>query len=326
MYFGTGALQENVRLPFFYARWFLTSYSVCERLEVLGYDRKDIGWVKDGDWGKLFTEGGKINETCVYSRAHRAEKKITLLSDWRKFSLPSLKHKIAHWKESRKDEELHLHRSLQYVKFIKLLDGFLPEHSDLNPVHPPRVHWIPSAWPLEMSRQGDSCAPITRTFLEEHRGIILDVVTEYNRNLRADIIQMALANPMRPTKPIAVSEEKALVTLNHASTLFIKKEPLTGLYTSRLCTYGDLIKDIRESFRDNGSDIRFRYGGYHSQGWPGMLLEMLGLDGGVTWDVVDRKQEERPLVCLCGEPGFRQPTSFIDLVGRCYTLGSKCSR
>ena len=75
MYSGTGALQENVRLPFFYARWFLTSYSVCERLEVLGYDRKDIGWVKDGDWGKLFTEGGKINETCVYSRAHRAGKK-----------------------------------------------------------------------------------------------------------------------------------------------------------------------------------------------------------------------------------------------------------
>lgn len=42
-------------------------HSVYGRLEALGHDRQDMKWDDDTDWGKLFTEGGDINETCVYS-------------------------------------------------------------------------------------------------------------------------------------------------------------------------------------------------------------------------------------------------------------------
>ena len=110
----------------------------------------------------------------------------------------------------------------RYTEFMVLLNEFLPEYSALNPVHPPRVHWRHPVALFELLRQDDARVPVTRAFLEEHRSVILDVVTEYNRNLRADMIQMAFEDPVGPAKPIAMSEEKALEILKSASTLFVK--------------------------------------------------------------------------------------------------------
>jgi len=169
---------------------------------------------------------------------------------------------------------------------------------------------------LELLRQDDARTPVTHAFLEEHRNLILDVVTEYNRNLRADLIQMAFEDPFGPTKPIAMSEEKALGVLKRASTLFVKKHsgsPMTTLYT-----YGGLIEDIRKEFRYDEFDAHFRYSGYNTYGWSDALLEKLGLDEDVTWDVVEAKQTEKPLVCLCGKPSFKQPASFIDLLSHVF--------
>ena len=309
-------------VSFFYICLCLISYSVYERLEALGYDRRDMRWDDDTDWGKLFTEGGDINETCTYSSSSQHRYLDTPLPDWRKSSLPSLKREIANWKDSRMVDELCQRLALRYAEFMGLLDEFLPEYSDMNPVHPPRVHWQKPVVLFELLRRGDDHAPVTRAFLGEHRNVILDVVTEYNRNLRADMVQVALADPLGPTKPIAISEEKALVILNRASTLFTKRDHLAGFRMSRLHTYHDLIEDIRKDFRYEEFDVRLRYDGYDSYGWSRALLEMLGLDEDVTWNVVDGRQEEKPLVCLCGKPGFKQPASFIELVSRCYTPGN----
>jgi hypothetical protein len=202
-----------------------------------------------------------------------------------------------------------------------LLSEFLPEYSDLNPIHPPRVHWRQPVALFELLRRDEARVPVTRAFLEEHRNVILDVVTEYNRNLRADIIQMVLEDPLGPTKPIAISEERALEIFSRASTLFVKKDRFTDLRMSKLYTYDGLITDIRNDFRFDELDVRLRYGGYDSYGWPGALLGMLGLDQDERWDVVDAKQEEKPLICLCGKPGFKQPASFIELVSCRFRFG-----
>jgi len=207
----------------------------------------------------------------------------------------------------------------RYTEFMVLLNELLPEYSDLNPVYPPRMHWRQPVALFELLRRDDARIPVTRAFLEAHRNVILDVVTEYNCNLRADMIQMAFEDPLGPTRPIAISEEKALEILKSASTLFVKKDRYTGLRMSTLYTYHGLIEDIRKEFRYDELDVRLRYGGYDSYGWSVVLLEKLGLDEDATWDVVEAKQTERPLVCLCGKPGFKQPVSFIELVSCCHT-------
>lgn len=242
-----------------------------------------------------------------------------LLSDWRRSLLPSLEREIANWKGSRMADELRERLAHRYTEFMMLLNEFLPEYSDLNPVHPPRMHWRQPVAPFELLRRDDARTPVTRAFLEEHQNIILDVVTEYNRNLRADMIQMAFEDPVGPTKPIAMTEEKALEILKSASTLFVKIDRYTGLRRSTLYTYDGLIEDIRKEFRYDVLDVRLRYGGYSSCDWPGVLLEKLGLDEDATWDVVDAEQAKKPLICLCGKPGFKQPASFIDLVSFCHT-------
>lgn len=270
---------------------------VYERLEALGHDRRDMRWDDDTDWGKLFTEGGEINETY-----------------WRRSMLPSLEREIANWKGSRMVDELCERLALRYAEFMMLLNEFLPEYSDMNPVHPPRTHWRQPASLFELLRRDDARIPVTRAFLEEHRNAILDVVTEYNRNLRADLIQMAFEDPLGPAKPIAITEEKALEILKSTSTLFVKRERYTELRMSKLYTYHGLIEDIRRDFRYDELELRHAYGGYNSYGWTDELLEKLGLDEGATWDVVESKQAEKPLVCLCGKPSFRQPASFIDLL------------
>ena len=276
-------------------------------------------WDDDTDWGRLFTEGGEVNETRTHSSGPSVRRLLnTLFPDWRKSSLPSLEREIANWKELRMADELCQRVTLRYVEFLTHLNEFLPEYSDLNPVHPPPVHWRQSEALFDVLRRGDALAPITRAFLEEHRNVILDVVTEYNRNLRADILQMAFTDPLGPTKPIAVSEDKALEILNRASTLFVKKDTSTGLRMNKLYTYQGLIEDIRNRPQFDEPDVRLRYGGYNSYGWSGELLEMLELDEDVTWGVVEQKQEEKPLICLCGKPGFKQPAMFIELVScRC---------
>ena len=293
---------------------YLTSRSIYERLEVLGHDRRDMRWDDDTDWGKLFTEGGEVNETCTHPSSSPYLQLLSTLSDWRRSLLPSMEREIANWKGSRMVDELCERLAHRYTEFIMLLPEYLPEYSDLNPVHPPRIHWRQPVALFELLRRDDARLFVTGAFLERHRDVILDVVTEYNRNLRADIIQMAFEDPLGPTKPIAISEERALEILNRASTLFVKKDRFTGLRTSTLYTYDGLIKDIRQDFRYDELNVRLRYGGYDSYGWSDALLEMLGLDEDVRWDVVDAKQEEKPLICLCGKPGFKQPTTFIKLV------------
>lgn len=242
-----------------------------------------------------------------------------LPSDWRKTSLPSLEREIAIWKGSRMVDELCRRLTHRYTEFMVLLTDFLPEYSDLNPVHPPGAHWKESEALFDLLRLDEGRTPVTCVFLEEHRGVILDVITEFNYNLRADIIQMAFADPLGPTKPIAISEEKAFEIFNRSSTLFVKKDRTTGVRTSTLYSYDGLIKDIRKNFRWEELDVRLRYDGYDPYGWSGALLEILGLDEDVTWDVVDAEQERMPLVCLCGKPGFKQPASFIELVSHFYT-------
>jgi len=246
--------------------------------------------------------------------------------DWRRTLLPSLEHDIAGWERSRKIDELYERLARRYTEFMIFLNEFLPEYSELNPVHPPRMHWKRSMALLELLRQDDARIPVTRAFFEEHRDVILDVVTEYNRNLRADMIQMAFEDPFGPTKPIAMSEEKALEILKRASTLFVKRHQYSGLPLTTLYTYGGLIEDIRKEFRYDEFDARLRYGGYNTFGWSAALLEKLGLDEDVTWDVVDAKQAEKPLICLCGKPSFKQPASFIELVSCCHTGGPGCGR
>jgi hypothetical protein len=204
----------------------------------------------------------------------------------------------------------------RYTEFMILLNEFLPEYSDLNPVHPPRVHWRHPVALFDLLRRDDARTSVTRAFLEEHRNVILDVVTEYNCNLRADVIQMAFEDPVGPAKPIAMSEERALEILKSSSTLFVKMDRYTGFRMSTLYTYDTLVEDIRKEFRYDELDVRLRYGGYSSCDWPAALLEKLGVDEGVTWDVVDAKQANKPLVCLCGKPDFKQPASFIELVSR----------
>lgn len=228
--------------------------------------------------------------------------------------LPSLEREIANWKGSRMVDELCERLALRYAEFMMLLNEFLPEYSDMNPVHPPRTHWRQPASLFELLRRDDARIPVTRAFLEEHRNVILDVVAEYNRNLRADLIQMAFEDPLGPAKPIAITEEKALEILKSTSTLFVKRERYTELRMSRLYTYHGLVEDIRRDFRYDELELRHAYGGYNSYGWTDELLEKLGLDESATWDVVESKQAEKPLVCLCGKPSFRQPASFIDLV------------
>lgn len=245
----------------------------------------------------------------------------TTSSDWRRSLLPSLEREIANWRGSRIVDELCERLAHRYTEFMILLDEFLPEYSDLNPIHPPRVHWRHPVALFELLRRDDARTPVTRAFLQEHRNIILDVVTEYNRNLRADMIQMAFEDPVGPTRPIAMSEEKALEILKSASTLFVKVDRYTGLRGSTLYTYDGLLEDIRKEFRYDELDVRLRYGGYSCCDWPAVLLEKLGLDEDATWDLVDAKQAEKPLVCLCGKPGFKQPTSFIGLVSRWHSPG-----
>jgi len=216
-----------------------------------------------------------------------------------------------------------LHRLAQrYTEFMALLNEFLPEHSDLNPVHPPHMYWTQLMELFRLLRRDGARTPVTRAFLDEHQIFILNVVTEYNRDLRADVTQMTFEDPSRPIKPIAITEEKALEILKSASTLFVKMNQLTGSRTSTLCTYDGLIEHIRREFHYDEFDVHLQYGGYSSCDWPPVLLKKLGLDENVTWDTVEAKQAEKPLVCLCGKPGFEQPVSFIELVSLCnYTRG-----
>ena len=211
-------------------------------------------------------------------------------------------------------DELFHRLAQRYTEFMVLINEFLPEYSDLNPVHPPHMYWTQISDLFRLLRRDGAQIPITHAFLEEHRDFILDVVTEYNRDLRADMTQMAFEHPLRPIKPIAITEEKALEILKSASTLFVKMDQFTGLRTSTFCTYDGLIEHIRKEFHYDEFDVRLQYGGYSSYGWPPVLLKKLGLDENVTWDVVEAKQAEKPLVCLCGKPGFKQPVSFIELV------------
>lgn len=211
-------------------------------------------------------------------------------------------------------DELCERLAFRYTDFMILLNEFLPAYSEMNPVHPPRMHWRQPVALFELLRRDDARTPVTRAFLEEHSNVILDVVTEYNRNLRADLIQMAFEDPLGPTKPIAITEEKALEILKSASTLFVKKYEYTELRMSKLYNYDGLIEEIRRDFSYDEFDVRLRYGGYDSYGWTDALLEKLGLDEGATWDVVEGRQAEKPLVCLCGKPTFKQPASFVDLV------------
>jgi hypothetical protein len=157
-----------------------------------------------------------------------------------------LEHEIANWKGSRMVDELCERLAHRYTEFMILLNELLPEYSDLNPVHPPRVHWRQPVALFELLRRDDARTPVTRAFLEEHRNVILDVVTEYNCNLRADMIQMAFEDPLGPTKPIAITEEKALEILKSASTLFVKKDRYTGLRMSTLYTYDMVSSRISE--------------------------------------------------------------------------------
>lgn len=65
-------LSEEARRTAMYVPLFciwspLTPRSVYGRLEALGHDRQDMRWDEDTDWGKLFTEGGEVNETCTRS-------------------------------------------------------------------------------------------------------------------------------------------------------------------------------------------------------------------------------------------------------------------
>lgn len=255
-------------------------------------------------------------------RFHPAGPLFTVvLPDWRRSSLPSLEREIANWREARMVDELCERLAVRYTEFMLLLDEFLPEYSEMNPVHPPRIHWRQPAALFELLRQNEARTPVTRAFLEEHRNVVLDVVTEFNCNLRADLIQVAFEDPLGPIKPIAITEEKALETLKSASTLFVKRERHTELRMSKLYTYDGLIEDIRREFRYDEFDVRLHYGGYDSYGWTTALLEKLGLDEDARWDVVEANQAERPLVCLCGKPSFKQPAAFIDLVSCCCTHG-----
>lgn len=213
--------------------------------------------------------------------------------------------------------ELCQRLALRYTEFLMLLPEFLPEYSEMNPVHPSHMLWRQPTTLFELLRRDDARTPVTRAFLEEQRNVILDVVTEYNCNLRADLIQMVFEDPLGPAKPIAITEEKALEILKSASALFVKRDKYTELRMSRLYTYDGLIEEIRRDFHYDELVVRARYGGYDSFGWTDVLLEKLGLDGDVKWDLLEAKQLERPLVCLCGKPSFKQPASFIDLVSCC---------
>lgn len=300
----------------------LTVHSVYERLEALGHDQRDIKWEHDPDWDKLFTEGGEINETCMYSSSSPRWPLLTiLLSDWRRASLPSLEREITNRKESRLADELCQRLALRYTELLMFLPEFLPEYSEINPVHPPRMYWRQPAALLELLRQDGGRTPVTRVLLEEHRNVILDVVTEYNRNLRADLIQMVFEDRLGNAKPISITQGKALEILKSASALFIKRDEYTGCPLSQLYTYDVVIEEIRRDFRHDELDVRDLYGGYDFSGWTCVLLEKLGLGGDVRWDVLEAKQAEKPLICLCGKPGFKQPALFIDLVSRCCTRG-----
>lgn len=216
-------------------------------------------------------------------------------------------------------DELFERLPFRYTEFMMLLNEFLPEYSELNPVHPPRMHWRRHTALFELLRRDDAQIPVTRAFFEEHRNVILDIVTEYNCNLRADLIQIASEDPMGPAKPIAMSEEKALEALNSASTLFVNLDQDYGLRGNTLYTYNSLVEDIRKEHRFDELDVRLQFGGYSSYSWPTMLLEKLGLDGDATWDAVEERQAKMPLVCLCGKPSFKQPGSCIQLVSYCRT-------
>lgn len=236
------------------------------------------------------------------------------LSDWRRSVLPLVEHEIADRKRSRMQDELYQRLALQYAEFMTLLGDFLPEYSDMNPVHPPRAHWRQPI--IELLQRDEAQTPVNHAFLEEHRTFILDVVKEYNRNLRADLIQMASGGPSGRAKPIAITEERALEILKRTSTLFAKWNRYTELHMSELYTYDRLIEQIRTAFRYQGLDVRLEYCRYESHGWVDVLLKKLELDEDATWDVVEAKQAERPLICLCGKPNFKQPAVFIDLVSR----------
>lgn len=214
-------------------------------------------------------------------------------------------------------DELLQRLAFRYAELLALLPEFLPEYSEMNPVHPPRMHWRQHPALLELLRREDARIPVSRAFLEENRDVILDVVTEYNCDLRADLIQMAFEDPLGPAKPIAITEEKALETLKSASALFVKRGRYTELHTNKLYNYDGLIEEIRRDFHNDEVDVRALYSGYDSFGWTDVFLEKLGLDENVTWDVLEAKQAEKPLICLCGKPGFKQPALFIDLVSYC---------
>lgn len=215
--------------------------------------------------------------------------------------------------------ELCQRLALRYAEFMVLLPEFLPEYSEMNPVHPPRTHWRQPTAIFELLRRDDARIPVTRTFLGEHRTIILDVVTEYNCNLRADLIQMVFEDPLGAAKPIAITEEKALEILRSASALFVKRDQYTELRTSKLYPYHGLIEEIRRDPGYEELDVWARYCGYNSFGWTNVLLEKLGLNEDVRWEVLEGKQAAKPLICLCGKPGFKQPALFIDLASCCET-------
>jgi len=275
-----------------------TSHSIDERLEALGHDRRDMRWGQNTDWSKLFTEGGEINETCTRSSSSPYWQLLNTLSpDWRKSALPSLEREIANWKGVRVIDDLCHRLTHRYAEFMGLLNEFLPEYSDLNPVHPlTHIGEIPRGF----SNCCDRVTSILQSLAISSRSTRISSLM-WSRSIiaacgRTCMIQMALADPFGPTKPIAISEEKALEILNRVSTLFAKKDRVTGDRTSILYTYEGLIEEIRKDSRYEELDFRLRYEGYLPYGWSEVLLKMLGLDEEVTWDVVDAKQEKKPLV------------------------------
>ena len=106
-------------VPLFCIYSLLTPHSVYGRLEALGRDRQDMKWDEDTDWGKLFTEGGEVNETCTRSSTSLCRPPFTVvLPDWQRSSLPSLECEITNWQEARMVDELCECLAVRYTKFV----------------------------------------------------------------------------------------------------------------------------------------------------------------------------------------------------------------
>ena len=76
-------------------------------------------------------KGGRLMRHVRVPQAHRTDPFSTLLSEWRRSSLPSLEREIANWKGSRMVDELYERLTQRYGEFTMLLNGILPEYSDL---------------------------------------------------------------------------------------------------------------------------------------------------------------------------------------------------